>query len=293
MAAARSVSIPHYAWAGGHALVLAGTIYTLIGLVTFQSRSKSYYLSYLGAIVSWGIVVYKSLGIPQPNKAYIQRALLDENVQYLILAVYWFLQKPIYITLIPFATFSLFHTLTFVRTSVLPKPPSTPAGASKTAAPPATGQAKLSKQIQTWVKANYEKAMLFVAFVEVVLVFGRVLLGAITFRNSLLAPLFFAHFLRLRYYLSPPTRQAFAWVSTQVDHGINHPSCPAPVKKGVTIARDLIIRYSESVLQVGGQAGAQQPGAAGAAGARPAAAGAAARPAPTAAAGAGAAAGAR
>jgi hypothetical protein len=32
------------------------------------------------------------LGAPQLNKAYIQRALLDENVQYLLLALYWFLQ---------------------------------------------------------------------------------------------------------------------------------------------------------------------------------------------------------
>ena len=38
---------------------------------------------------------YKSLGIPQLNRAYVQRALLDENVQYLLLAVYWFLQVSI------------------------------------------------------------------------------------------------------------------------------------------------------------------------------------------------------
>ncbi|KAK4700982.1 6-phosphogluconolactonase, partial [Phenoliferia sp. Uapishka_3] len=301
----RTVSLPHYAWAAGHIVVLAGTIYTLLGLVTFSARSKSYYLSYGGAILSWGIVVYKSLGAPQPNKAYIQRALLDENVQYLLLAFYWFFQvrlcqqasqkcvigterrftfprrmkanvafksgtgmalglgsgsfadyepplesqKPIYVTLIPFATFSLFHTLTFVRTTVLPKPPSTPAaapGAAKPTPPPATASTKASKQIQVWVKAHYEQAMLFVSYVEVVLVFGRVFLGAITFQNSLLAPLFFAHFLRLRYYLSPPTRQAFAWVSAQLDHGMAHPSCPPIVKKGVTVARDLVRTFKDS-----------------------------------------------
>lgn len=38
--------------------------------------------------------------------------------------------------------------------------------------------------LQAWVKAHYEQAMLFVSFVEVVVVFGRVLLGAITFQNS-------------------------------------------------------------------------------------------------------------
>ncbi|BGP22458.1 hypothetical protein Rt10032_c07g3080 [Rhodotorula toruloides] len=262
------VSYPHYAWAFGHALVLVGTIHTLLGVVTFSGRSKSYYLAYGGALVSWGIVVYKSLGAPQLNKAYIQRALLDENVQYLLLALYWFLQKPIYVTLIPFATFSLFHTLTFLRTSVLPKPPATATkSGSAPAAQPATPGAKASKLIQTWVKANYEKAMLFVAFVEVVVVFGRILLGAITFQNSLLSPLFFAHFLRLRYYLSPPTRQAFSWVSAQIDHATANPKCPPQVRRGVNFARELVIRYSESVISV------QQPGAAGGAGAAAAAAG--------------------
>ncbi|GAA5920903.1 hypothetical protein JCM5296_003849 [Sporobolomyces johnsonii] len=53
------VSYPHYAWAVGHALVLVGTVYTLLGLVTFSGRSKSYYLAYAGAIVSWGIVVVR------------------------------------------------------------------------------------------------------------------------------------------------------------------------------------------------------------------------------------------
>ncbi|GAA5917806.1 hypothetical protein JCM8208_002406 [Rhodotorula glutinis] len=254
------VSYPHYAWAGGHFVVLLGTIYSLLGLVTFSSRPKAYSLAYTGALLSWGIVVYKSLGTPQLNRAYVQRALLDENVQYLLLALYWFLQKPIIITLVPFATFSLFHCLTFLRTSVLPKPPASPAkGAAAAAAQqPQTAGMKASKTIQSWVKANYEKAMLFVAFVEVVIVFGRVLLGALTFQNSFLAPLFFAHFLRLRYYLSPPTRTAFGWVSSQIDHATANPKCPPAVRKGVNVAKELIIRYSESIISV------QQPGGAGA-----------------------------
>ncbi|GAA5845936.1 hypothetical protein JCM3766R1_000865 [Sporobolomyces carnicolor] len=260
------VSYPHYAWAVGHGLVLLGTIHTFLGFVTLSFRSKSYYLAYAGAILSWGIVVYKSLGVPQPNRAYVQRALLDENVQYLLLALYWFLTKPIAFTLLPFATFSLFHTLTFLRTSVLPKVPTAPAksAASSSAASqaqPTSAGARLSKAIQTWVKANYETAMLFVAYIEVGLVFGRILLGAITFQNSLLTPLIFGHFLRLRYYLSPPTRTAFGWLNGQVEHHvIKNASVPAVAKKGVTMIRELIIRYSESIIQV------QQPGAAAGAG---------------------------
>lgn len=53
-------------------------------------------MAYLGALVSYGVVVYKAFGVPQPNKAYVQRAAMDENVQYLFLAVYWWLSKPIF-----------------------------------------------------------------------------------------------------------------------------------------------------------------------------------------------------
>lgn len=81
--ASRSVSYPHYAWARewinqhslklqltlhtitvGHFAVLLGTIYTLLGLVTFSSRSNSYYISYGGAIISWGIVVVRLPSAP-------------------------------------------------------------------------------------------------------------------------------------------------------------------------------------------------------------------------------------
>ncbi|GAA5979798.1 hypothetical protein JCM11641_002697 [Rhodosporidiobolus odoratus] len=256
------VSYPHYAWAGGHFIVLASSLYTFLGLITFSTRDKSYYVAYAGALISWGIVVYKSLGPPTLSRAWLQRALLDENVQYLLLAGWWFVQKPITLTLLPFCTFSLFHTLTFLRTSVLPKVPSPTPGQKKSATgtPAATATAsgvpdapgvKVSRGIQTWVKAHYEQAMLFVAFIEVVGVFGRLLLGAITFQNSLLSPLFFAHFLRLRYYLSPPTRQAFAWVNGQIDEKVvKNSKVPQGVRKGVGMGRELIARYAESIISV-------------------------------------------
>lgn len=47
------------------------------------------------ASLTSSLLQYKSLGIPQFNKAYAQRALLDENVQYLLLAFYWFMQVSI------------------------------------------------------------------------------------------------------------------------------------------------------------------------------------------------------
>jgi hypothetical protein len=62
-----------------------------------------------GAIVSWTVVVFKSLGIPNASRAYLMRAAVDENAQYLLLALTWFFQKPIALAILPYAVFSLFH----------------------------------------------------------------------------------------------------------------------------------------------------------------------------------------
>ncbi len=67
--------------------------------------------------------------------------------------------------------------------------------------------------------------------------------------DRLLAPLFFAHFLRLRYYLSPPTRKAFAWVSNRVDqYTVRNSKCPPVVTKAVKVVRELVSPLSLSCL---------------------------------------------
>lgn len=65
------------------------------------------------------------------------------------------------VTLLPFATFSLFHVLTFIRTNILPKfSPPTPAAAGGASATPAAAKAqtatdKLGRAVQLWVKSAY------------------------------------------------------------------------------------------------------------------------------------------
>ncbi len=56
--------------------------------------------AYLGALLSYSIVVYKSLGVPSLSNLtpYMQRALMDDNVQYALLAMYWAISKPVYST---------------------------------------------------------------------------------------------------------------------------------------------------------------------------------------------------
>lgn len=121
-------------------------------------------------------------------------------MQYLILAIYWYSTKPIYLSMIPYAVFSFFHAITYLRQSVIPTfvPSVVPPPGSNIEPPPGIFLG-ISRGISRWVKANYDWAMGFVSTVEVVGIMGWLIVNAITFRISLLTPLVFSQFLRLRY----------------------------------------------------------------------------------------------
>src|SRR5258708_495706 len=61
------------------------------------------------------------------------------------------------VALVPYVVFSLFHTLTFVRTNLLPLafPPRQPATPTTNGSPsPAPTQSPIARTIQTWVKSK-------------------------------------------------------------------------------------------------------------------------------------------
>lgn len=149
-------------------------------------------------------------------------------------------EPPRTVALLPYAIFSLFHALTFTRTTLMPQflPPGPPAqqGAAPTPHP-------LAKKLQVWVKsesflsicrrtcthdmplANYDNAMRAVAFTELAIMI-RVVIGALTLRTSLISPVIYAHFLRQRWYQSKFTREAFALVHDRISKFVNSPGKP-------------------------------------------------------------------
>ncbi|KAF8735749.1 hypothetical protein AX14_001537 [Amanita brunnescens Koide BX004] len=218
----------HYLWASGHFILLIAATRYFLAAVFLKAAPWWYKTSFLGALISYAIVCYKSLGPPQPSGAWLRRAILDENVQYFILAMFWYSSKPVALALVPYTIFSLFHALTFSRTSLLPQilPPGPPPAAGGTPQPH-----PFAKKLQIWVKNNYDGAMRVVAYTEVV-IFLRVVLGALLFQNSFLSPLIYAHFLRQRYYHSAFTREAIGVAVTRVEKYINQPGTP-PVAKQI------------------------------------------------------------
>jgi len=235
----------HYLWASGHFLLLLASLRYFLAWVTFKSVSVWWYkASFTGALISYAIVCQKSLGTPTPNIAYARRALLDENVQYFLLAFFWWTSKPITITLLPYMIFSLFHALTFTRTTIMPQ--ALPNGPPATAGGPPQPH-PLAKRLQAWVKANYDTAMKVVAYTELVILF-RVVLGAVTFQNSLLAPLIFAHFLRQRYFQSAFTREAIGDVNVRIDGFVRKPGNPPVLLQVWDKTQMLVQRWAGVVL---------------------------------------------
>ncbi|OBZ79662.1 Tetra-spanning protein 1 [Grifola frondosa] len=213
----------HYLWAAGHFVLLISSLRYFLAWMLFRSVSSWWYkVSFMGALVSYAIVCQKSLGTPQPNPAWVKRAIVDENMQYFLLAFFWWYSRPIAIALLPYTIFSLFHALTFTRTTLMPQ--LLPQGPPATAGGPPTPH-PLAKKLQVWVKTNYDTAMKAVAFTEL-LIMARVLVGALTWQVSLISPFVYAQFLRQRYYQSNFTRSAVANVNERVLAYVNREGVP-------------------------------------------------------------------
>ncbi|KAH8835369.1 hypothetical protein DL96DRAFT_1573923 [Flagelloscypha sp. PMI_526] len=233
-------STQHYIWAGGHfLLLLAAFRYLAVSLLLRPISPVWYKAAFTGALTSYAIVCQKSLGPPSPNFVYLRRAIMDENVQYLLVALFWWTSKPVAIALIPYAIFSLFHALTFTRTTLMPKflPPGPPNSNGAPTPHP------IAKKLQTWVKANYDRAMKAVAYAELVIL-ARVVFGAFLLQNSLLTPVVYVHFLRQRWYQSAFTREAVIAVYTKIDGFVRQPGKPPVLLTVWSKATALVQRWA-------------------------------------------------
>ncbi|CAG8600817.1 11952_t:CDS:10 [Diversispora eburnea] len=152
----------------------------------------------------------------------------DENVFYLGLAVLWFFNTPVIVTILPYATFSLFHLITYFRTNILQTffPQSRQSHSSREShssrAPKLSQYEKwansASKFISTWVHQNYDQAMRIVSFFEVVVITSMLIWNVLTF------------------YMNKFTTQTFRDVGNYLDRLLLPPSANPNIPPFVTKA---------------------------------------------------------
>ncbi|KAI8080047.1 glycoside hydrolase superfamily [Halteromyces radiatus] len=169
----------------------------------------------------------------------------NENIQYFALAFYWYSYQPVTVTLVPYFVFSIFHAFGYIRSTIIPV--LFPADQNPWIA-------QLCDTIKSYTDQYHETAMQISAYVEVMIVIPRLLLGVLLFRTSILALIIFSHFLRLRYYLSPHTQQAVFQSTLFLDHWLlpptKDPRIPPWLSKLYFNLRAMIVRYASATGSV-------------------------------------------
>ncbi|KAF9170409.1 hypothetical protein BGX21_008819 [Mortierella sp. AD011] len=230
---------PQFVWWCGHVFLLICTLLYLPYWLTFSFKAGSHWYAraFFGAVVSYGVVVYKSFPQIKFEAQFLQSMLVEENVQYFLMAIFFWRSTPMIAPLIPYVVFAFFNALNYTRTNLLPAIFPTP-------------PAELSRKIQVWTETNHAAAMSFVAYVEIVGVMGSLVIGAITFQSSFLSPIIYANFLRFRFFFSIHTRAAFAQLRARLDAKVvGNPKIPPKAIKAYEIARGAIIRFGMAAVQ--------------------------------------------
>ncbi|KAF9392518.1 hypothetical protein CPB97_000600 [Podila verticillata] len=241
---------PQFAWWVGHVVLLICTLFYLPYWLTFRYSAGAHWYTraFLGAILSYGVVVYKSFPEIQFNAQFLQAAFTEENTLYFIMAIYWWQSTPMLAPLIPYAVFAIFNALTYVRTNIL----ALAFGDANTAQ-----ASSLSKTIESIVDNNHNVAMSAVALFEIVGVMGSLILGALTFQSSFFSPILYAFFLRFRYFFNPHTRSAFTLLQARLDGLVlNNPKVPPQALKAYGMAQRALVQFGSAAVQ---QPGTQVP----------------------------------
>ncbi|KAI9495420.1 hypothetical protein BDB00DRAFT_973141 [Zychaea mexicana] len=204
------VKHPQFYWWLGHVCLVLNAILYFTSVLSLHPYTGYYKRAHAGSLISYGIVIWKSVGIP---RRFDMEFIGNENVQYFALAFYWYSYRPITVTLVPFFIFSLFHMFAYIPSAITPVLFPKDSNSNSTVA-------QACQSIKEYTDEHHEMAMQLAAYVEVVGVMGQLLLGVISFQTSILALIVFAHFLRLRYYLSPYTREALHETTEKLDQWI-------------------------------------------------------------------------
>jgi len=230
-----------FAWFVGHLTLLLTTLHYSVAIFKFTASytaaSISYRLAFISAAATYGIVVYKAYrarirsGSFPGGQQGVVKILGDENVQYLLMALVWLYSKPVYFALFPFAVYSTFHFLTYLRANLLP------------VLLPASSAA-VSDTISRFVKNNYDASMHLVANLELFL-WARVALYCLVWKNSWILLGLYTIFLRARYAQSLFVRDALHGLEVRGDGLTADDRLPEGAKTAWGVAKTIVKRFGE------------------------------------------------
>ena len=150
------------------------------------------------------------------------------------MALVWLFSPQYPLAMLPFGVYSVFHVATYTRTNLIPVlQPSPPAAAGTSPGDkPAAKANPLADTIGKFVKEYYDASMGLVAILEILL-WGRLLLSAITFaKGSWILIAIYTAFLRARFAQSSFVQGQFRQLEARIDSLVGAQSTP-PVARQI------------------------------------------------------------
>ncbi|RDA96180.1 hypothetical protein CP533_1635 [Ophiocordyceps camponoti-saundersi (nom. inval.)] len=200
-----------------------------------RMAQMSYRTSFVAAIVTYGIVVYKTQRARAKTGVRASGGLVgqlsDENVQYLLMALVWLFSPQYPMALMPYCVYSIFHVATYTRANLIPVLQSPPTAAPDGSARPRASN-PLADKIGHFVKDYYDASMSVVAALELS-IWVRILFSAILFqRRSWILLVLYTAFLRARYSQSSHVKSTVSHLCARIDSLVGAQGTP-PVARQV------------------------------------------------------------
>lgn len=210
------MSTSQSAWVAGHVLtLLGGAGYYATWWRGSRLNPLFFRASALGAVWAFSVIFIVDA---QSRPLTPHTLVADDNVHYLILALFWLVSRhQLVLALAPFVLFLFFHTLVFVRARVLPAV--------------GWGRLGLSSAIQRFVRGYNDTSLEVAALLEAIAGAWMVLRMVTLREGAWRGVLVYAVFLRVRYTLSAFTRDVWRTVAQGIDSVVLQEGVPLGVRK--------------------------------------------------------------
>lgn len=225
-----------FAWFAGHAVTLLSAV-----LCFLSSRPILYRVAYFGVLESFGIITYQHYFVKpktpaETGAAAITPASLLQNGDFLyfVMALIWSFTPKFTLSLIPYAMFSLFHVLIYLKSILLPEVFGLNASNSK-----------VVSFIDKYVRDYNERCMYWVGSVELSILVCLLVRVLFWYPRSIILFLSYALFVKFRFENSKYMKSAFAQWRVRLDGIMSHPSIPIPLKQAYNQSKSLLIRISQ------------------------------------------------
>lgn len=226
-------------------MLISSVLYALQA-IPFRSAPPFLFKSAaFGAIVAYAIVLYKTYSPNLTsraswNKHFFARLMLDDNVQYFILALSMLIDRPILFSLAPYAIYATFHISTYLRSVLLPA-----IYPNISDAKTASYASRVSNLLNQYTRSQFQPAMQLVASLETFLLF-RLFFGVFLRKNSISRLVGYIFFLRMRYTNSHFTRASIKAVSLRMDRLVADNRVPPVIKNAWHTFKTYVSKFGAS-----------------------------------------------